>query len=42
MSARTATRLAWGACAMSLTLTALGLLLLILNLPYPNTHLYEP
>src|SRR5215208_4948770 len=42
MSLRTATRLAWGACVLSLTLTALGLLLLILNLPYPKTHLYEP
>src|SRR5215204_2402055 len=42
MSLRTATRLAWGACVLSLTLTTLGLLLLILNLPYPKTHLYEP
>jgi hypothetical protein len=29
-------------CALSLALTALSLLLLILNLSYPNTHLYEP
>src|SRR5215204_1634241 len=42
MSARTATRLAWALCALSLALTALSLLLLILNLSYPNTHLYDP
>src|SRR5215207_5166291 len=42
MSARTATRLAWGSCALSLTLAALSLVLLILNLSYPDTHLYEP
>jgi hypothetical protein len=29
-------------CVLSLALTALSLLLLILNLSYPNTHLYEP
>src|SRR5215212_3062773 len=42
MSARTATWLAWSLCALSLALTALSLLLLILNLSHPNTHLYEP
>src|SRR5215207_8527151 len=42
MSTRTASQLAWGLCALSLALTALSLLLLILNLSYPNTHLYEP
>src|SRR5215208_1325572 len=34
--------LAWALCVLSLALTALSLLLLILNLSYPNTHLYEP
>jgi hypothetical protein len=42
MSTRTASQLAWALCALSLALTALSLLLLILNLSYPNTHLYEP
>ena len=42
MSTRTASKLAWGLCALSLALTALSLLLLILNLSHPNTHLYEP
>jgi uncharacterized membrane protein YhdT len=42
MSTRTPNRLAWGSCALSLVLTALSLLLLILNLSYPNAHLYEP
>jgi hypothetical protein len=42
MSTPTASRLAWGLCALSLALTALSLLLFILNLSYPNTHLYEP
>src|SRR5215207_3511550 len=42
MSTRTASQLAWGLCVLSLTLTALSLLLLILNLSHPNTHLYEP
>ena len=42
MSTRTANYLAWGLCALSLTLTILSLLLLILNLSYPNTDLYEP
>jgi len=35
-------RLAWALCALSLALTALSLLLFILNFSYPNTHLYEP
>jgi uncharacterized membrane protein YhdT len=35
-------RLAWGLCVLSLALTALSLLLFILNLSYPNTHLFEP
>src|SRR5215208_2449184 len=34
--------LAWALCVLSLALTALSLLLLILNLSYPNAHLYEP
>src|SRR5215207_883253 len=42
MSTRTASKLAWGLCALSLALTALSCLLLILNLSHPNTHLYEP
>ena len=42
ISTRTASQLAWGVCALSLALTALSLLLLILNLSHPNTHLYNP
>jgi hypothetical protein len=42
MSTRTATRLAWALCVLSLALTALSLLLLVLNLSQPNTHLYAP
>src|SRR5215216_3581798 len=42
ISTRTASQLAWGVCALSLALTALSLLLFILNLSYPNTHLFEP
>src|SRR5829696_8193122 len=42
MSTRTASRLAWGLCVLSLALTALSLLLFILNLSHPKTHLYEP
>src|SRR5919112_2662453 len=42
MSSRATTWLAWSLCALSLALTALSLLLLILNLSHPNTHLYEP
>ena len=39
---RTASQLAWGLCSLSLALTALSCLLLILNLSYPNTLLYDP
>src|ERR687889_849356 len=42
MSTRTASQLAWGLCALSLALTALSLLLFILNLSYPNPPLNEP
>ena len=42
MSRHTSMRLAWALCALSLALTALSLLLFILNFSYPNTHLYEP
>src|SRR5918995_486955 len=38
----TSVRLAWALCVLSLALTALSLLLFILNLSYPNTHLFEP
>jgi len=41
-SRHTSVWLAWALCALSLALTALCLLLFILNLSYPNTHLYEP
>ena len=42
ISRPTAVWLAWALCVLSLALTALSLLLFILNLSYPNTHLYEP
>src|ERR671912_1061081 len=42
VSRHTSVRLAWELCVVSLALTALSLLLFILNLSYPNTHLYEP
>jgi hypothetical protein len=42
VSRHTSVWLAWALCALSLALTALSLLLFILNLSYPNTHLYEP
>ena len=42
MSNRAATRLAWSLCVLSLTLTGLSLLVLALNLSYPNTHIYDP
>jgi len=42
VSRHTSVWLAWALCALSLALTALCLLLFILNLSYPNTHLYEP
>ena len=42
MSRRTAARLAWSLCVLSLTLTGLSLLLLALNLSYPHTPIYNP
>ena len=42
VSRHTSVWLAWALCVVSLALTALSLLLFILNLSYPNTHLYEP
>jgi hypothetical protein len=42
MSRHTSVWLAWALCVLSLALTALSLLLFILNLSYPNTHLYQP
>jgi Na+-transporting NADH:ubiquinone oxidoreductase subunit NqrE len=41
MSHRTAARLAWSLCALSLALTALSLFLLALNLSYPNSYIYD-
>jgi len=41
MSARAATWLAWSLWALSVALTALSLLLLALNLRYPNVHVYD-
>jgi hypothetical protein len=41
MSTRAAVWLAWSMFALSLTLTALGLLLLIFSLSHPNTHIYD-
>jgi hypothetical protein len=41
MGPRAATTLAWGLCALSLTLTGLGLVLLALILSQPNTHTYD-
>jgi hypothetical protein len=41
MSRRTAARLAWSVCAISLALTALSLLLLALSLSYPNTYIFD-
>ena len=41
MGPRAATTLAWGLCALSLTLTLLGLVLLALILTQPNTHTYD-
>lgn len=37
-----AARLAWALCALALVLTALSLLLLVLNRFHPNTHVYAP
>src|SRR5919107_612560 len=42
VSLHTSVWLAWALCVLSLALTALSLLLLLLNLSYPNTHLFEP
>jgi hypothetical protein len=42
VSRHTSVWLAWALCVLSLALTALSLLLFILNLSYSNTHLYEP
>ena len=41
MSRRTAARLAWSLCALSVVLTALALLLLALNLSQPDTHIFD-
>jgi hypothetical protein len=41
MSTRTATWFAWALCALSLALTALSLLLLVLNLSHPDAHVYD-
>jgi hypothetical protein len=40
MSRRNAAWLAWSMCALSLALTALSLLLLVLNLSHPDVHVY--
>ena len=40
MSTRTASWLAWSMCTLSLVLTALSLLLLVLNLSYPGVPIY--
>jgi di/tricarboxylate transporter len=42
MSRRTAARLAWMLCALSLALTALSLLHLVLSLSHLNTYIYIP
>jgi hypothetical protein len=41
MSRRTAAWFAWSLCALSLALTALGLLLLALNLSHLETHVFD-
>ena len=41
MSRRTVAWIAWSFCALSLTLTALSLLLLALNLTHSVAHLYD-
>jgi hypothetical protein len=41
VSRRTASRLAWSLWGLSVTLTALSLLLLVLNLSHPGTHIFE-
>ena len=40
-TSRTAARLAWSSCALTLALTALSLLLFDLNLSHPGTHIYD-
>jgi len=42
MSRGTAAGLAWTLCALSLALTALGLLLLVPNLSHPHVYIYDP
>ncbi|MDQ3378239.1 MAG: hypothetical protein M3533_15275 [Actinomycetota bacterium] len=42
MSHHAAARLAWALCALALVLTALSLLLFVLNRLHPNTHVYAP
>ena len=41
LSYRTATWLAWSLCALSLALTALGLLLLALTVSHPGVHIFD-
>ncbi len=41
MSERTASLLAWSMCALSLALTALSLLLLALNVSYPDAYIFD-
>src|SRR5215211_6827967 len=41
MSSRTASLVAWFACALALSLTALGLFLLLVNLSRPGVYIYE-
>ena len=41
MSHRTAAWLAWSLWALSVALTELSLLLLVLVLSHPNTHIFE-
>jgi hypothetical protein len=41
MSRRTATRLAWSLCAVTLASTALAVLLLVRNLSYPNPFVFD-
>ena len=40
MSRRTATRVAWSLCAVTLASTALAVLLLVRNLSYPDPHVF--
>ena len=42
MSRGTAAGLAWTLCALSLALTALGLLLLVPSLSHPHVYIYDP